>query len=253
MRKIFLWTPPSGARAYPEPSLTHFSWMNIPISIGRTSLFQSYGCWVFFHFNFYSNSNRTFCEKTVETLIRRRVLRRLIWVCAVCLCRITRRLGLNGWTSTLFVCEQGRLWSDCTGLSEALVLDYAVSAKIISAGQNVIRVKWEYKYWTQLFGHFIFVVNIFFLVSCANGHNNPHQNFCLIWFFMSQLTIFQLSRGQVFLGWTSTKQRLVNNVSCSRTKCSDAGEARSRNPSGLESSTLPLSHCAPPSPTRMKS
>ena len=36
-------------------------------------------------FHFYSNSNRTFCEQTVVTLIRRRVLRRLIWVCAVCL------------------------------------------------------------------------------------------------------------------------------------------------------------------------
>ena len=34
------------------------------------------------------------------------------------------------------------------------------------------------------------------------------------------------------------------NVSCSRTQRSDAGEARTRGPS-LESSTLPLSHCAP--------
>ena len=33
------------------------------------------------------------------------------------------------------------------------------------------------------------------------------------------------------------------NVSCSRTQRSDAGEARTRNLS-LESSTLPLSHCA---------
>ena len=37
--------------------------------------------WCFF---LYWNSNRTFCEQTVETLIC--VLRRLIWVCAVCLC-----------------------------------------------------------------------------------------------------------------------------------------------------------------------
>ena len=34
------------------------------------------------------------------------------------------------------------------------------------------------------------------------------------------------------------------NVSCSWTKLSDAGEARTQRPLGLESSTLPLSHCA---------
>ena len=34
-------------------------------------------------------------------------------------------------------------------------------------------------------------------------------------------------------------------MSCSRTQCSDAGEALNRGPLGLESSTLPLSHCTP--------
>ena len=47
--------------------------MNFPISIGRTSLFQILGV-LGSIFHFYSNSNRTFCEKTMETLIRRRVL-----------------------------------------------------------------------------------------------------------------------------------------------------------------------------------
>ena len=62
-----------------------------------TSLFQILG--VFGDsFRFYSNSNRTLCEQTVETLIRRRVLRRLIWVCAVCLCPTKRTLGLFGLT-----------------------------------------------------------------------------------------------------------------------------------------------------------
>ena len=56
--------------------------MNFSISIGRTGLFQILGV-LGGIFNFYSNSNRTFCEKTVKTLIRRRILRRLIWVCAV--------------------------------------------------------------------------------------------------------------------------------------------------------------------------
>ena len=37
--------------------------------------------WYFFHF--YSNFDRTFSKQTVETLVRRRVLRRLIWVCTV--------------------------------------------------------------------------------------------------------------------------------------------------------------------------
>ena len=37
-------------------------------------------------FHFYSNSNTAFCKQMMETLIRRRVLWRLIWVCAVCLC-----------------------------------------------------------------------------------------------------------------------------------------------------------------------
>ena len=43
-----------------------------------------------------SNSDRTFCKQTVETLIRRRVLRRLIWVCTVCLCPTKRTLVLYG-------------------------------------------------------------------------------------------------------------------------------------------------------------
>ena len=45
---------------------------------------------------FYSNFDRAFCNNTVETLIRRRFMRRLIRVCTVCLCSITRTLGLYG-------------------------------------------------------------------------------------------------------------------------------------------------------------
>ena len=37
-----------------------------------------------------------FCKQTLETLIRRRVLWRLIWICAVCLCPTKRTLGLYG-------------------------------------------------------------------------------------------------------------------------------------------------------------
>ena len=40
------------------------------------------------YFHFYSSFNRKLCKQTVETLIRRRILWRLIWVCAICLCPI---------------------------------------------------------------------------------------------------------------------------------------------------------------------
>ena len=48
------------------------------------------------YLHFYQNSNITYCKQTVKTLIRSRVLRRLIWVCTVCLCYTKRTLGLNG-------------------------------------------------------------------------------------------------------------------------------------------------------------
>ena len=72
--------------------------MNFPISIGRTSLFQILGV-VGGIFHFYSNFNRTFCKQIVVTLIRCRVLRRLIWVCTVCQCPTKRMLGLYGLTN----------------------------------------------------------------------------------------------------------------------------------------------------------
>ena len=50
-------------------------------------------------FHFYLNSNRIFCKQSVENLIRRRGLRRLIWFCTVCQCPIKRTLGFNGLTS----------------------------------------------------------------------------------------------------------------------------------------------------------
>ena len=45
-------------------------------------------------FSFYSISNRYSCQQTVKTLIRRRVLWRLICVCTVCLCPLKGTLGL---------------------------------------------------------------------------------------------------------------------------------------------------------------
>ena len=58
---------------------THLSRMKFPTFINWANPFPYEGllCDIFL---FYSNSNRTLCKQTVETLIRRRVLRHLIWV-----------------------------------------------------------------------------------------------------------------------------------------------------------------------------
>ena len=70
--------------------LTHISRMDFPTRISTTSPFPILGMLCVFRFcsNFSrtlckqsSNFNRTLCNQTVETLIRRRVVRRLIWVC----------------------------------------------------------------------------------------------------------------------------------------------------------------------------
>ena len=45
-------------------------------------------------FHYYLNPNRIFCKQSVETLIRRRITRRLSWVCTVFLCLTERAPGL---------------------------------------------------------------------------------------------------------------------------------------------------------------
>ena len=37
-------------------------------------------------FRFYTIFDSTFCMETVENLIKRHVLLRLVWVCTVCIC-----------------------------------------------------------------------------------------------------------------------------------------------------------------------
>ena len=52
------------------------------------------------YFHFYPNFDRIFSKQTEETLIRRRVLRRLISVCTVCLCptkKGTRLIWVNSY------------------------------------------------------------------------------------------------------------------------------------------------------------
>ena len=75
--------------------LTHLSRMEFPTSINWTNPFPFkglLGCICLL----YSNFKRTFFKQTVETLIRRRVLWRLIWVCNVRLCPTKGTLGLYG-------------------------------------------------------------------------------------------------------------------------------------------------------------
>ena len=54
----------------------------------------------------YSNFNRTFSKQTLETLIRRHVLWRLVWICTICL-RLTKMMlglyGLNYVCTTMFL------------------------------------------------------------------------------------------------------------------------------------------------------
>ena len=54
------------------------------------SNFRIVGWYVSFLFKFIRN----FCKQTVENLIRRRNIWRLIWICSVCLCPTKRTIGL---------------------------------------------------------------------------------------------------------------------------------------------------------------
>ena len=53
------------------------------------------------YFHFYSNFKRNVCKQAVENLIRRRVLRRLVWFCAVCRCptkkAVKNNYALDNW------------------------------------------------------------------------------------------------------------------------------------------------------------
>ena len=74
---------------------THLCQMEFPTVINWTSLFSDLRVvgWIFFHFC--SNLDRSICKQTVETLIRRGILR-LHWVFTVCLRPTKWTLGLYG-------------------------------------------------------------------------------------------------------------------------------------------------------------
>ena len=85
LKKIIVWQSSSWGRESWLINLTHLSLMDLPTLISRMSLLPILGM-LGSIFHFYSYFNRTFWKQTVETQIRRRVLRRLIWVCTYCLC-----------------------------------------------------------------------------------------------------------------------------------------------------------------------
>ena len=79
----------------PFSFLTHLSQMEFPILINCTSSFSFEGLLGGISI-FYSNSNRNFCKQTVENLIRRRILRRLIWFLHCLPLSHKKTLGLHG-------------------------------------------------------------------------------------------------------------------------------------------------------------
>ena len=94
-------------------SLTHLSRMYFPIPINWSSPFPILGL-LGGVFHLYSNFKRNFCKQTVENLIRRRILRRLIWCCTVCRCPTKRTLCLYG-----FNCPS--LHGSCVRVGKVLV------------------------------------------------------------------------------------------------------------------------------------
>ena len=66
---------------------------------------------------------------------------------------------------------------------------------------------------------------------------------CFVWFdSLRPINNLSVIKGRVFLGWTSTKLGLMFLLKDTTQWCRWGSNPR---PFGLESSTLPLSHCAP--------
>ena len=72
----------SCALMFKEWHETHLCQMEFPSVINWTSPFP-FEMLLGSSYHFYSNFDRTFCKQTVETLIRRHILQRLVWVTTV--------------------------------------------------------------------------------------------------------------------------------------------------------------------------
>ena len=78
-----------------------YLWLSTPIDLRNWSVEKDrktnmvISIFVGWYFHFYSNFSRIFFMQTVDTLIRRRVLRRLIWVCTVSICPTKVQVGVS--------------------------------------------------------------------------------------------------------------------------------------------------------------
>ena len=77
--------------------LTQISRTDFPILIHWVSPFVIKGVSGVFFFHICSTCNWNSCKQTVKTLIRRRITRRLIKVCTVCLCPTKGLYSVKGW------------------------------------------------------------------------------------------------------------------------------------------------------------
>ena len=94
-RYIYKKVSPGTIIDQPPERLTLDAEWNFPLlSIGPNH-FRFNGCWVLV-FIFIQIFDKAFSKQTVNTLIRRRVLRCLIWVSIIYISPIKRTLGLNG-------------------------------------------------------------------------------------------------------------------------------------------------------------
>ena len=82
--------------------LTHLCQMYFPILIKWTRPFPILGL-LSGIFHFYINFKRNPFKQTVENLVRRRFMRRLIWCCTVCRCPRKRTLGFYGLIARRYV------------------------------------------------------------------------------------------------------------------------------------------------------
>ena len=104
-------------------------------------------------FYFHSNSNRTFCKQTVETLIRRRILCQ-IWVSTVCLCPTKRTLGLYGLISLCGWLQNLEIFWPCK-VSARYIVTYAapnesITVKPVLSGHSKRMLKIVFKTYYRL-------------------------------------------------------------------------------------------------------
>ena len=84
----------------------------------------------FWYFSILFNFNRIFYKKTMETLIRRCVLQRLVWVCTVCLCPIKRSLSLYGFALFIQGTHKPVLWYTVKTQVKSLITRHSIRSAV---------------------------------------------------------------------------------------------------------------------------